>query len=327
MGSSLVVAALVLLNVLFSPAPQSRSPEQTKDMVYIKDGTFWMGSDDGLATERPAHQVKLVSFWIDKYPVTNQQFSKFVNQTGYITYAERNPDPKDFPDVPPDKLVAGSAVFQAPKQKVDMRNYLNWWVYKPGANWKHPEGPNSDLKGRENHPVVHVTYYDAEAYCRWAEKEIPTEAQFEFAARGGLDRKKYVWGDQPQQDSKPLANIWQGEFPYKNKMSDGYAGTSPVGSFPPNGYGLYDMAGNVWEWTQDWFHPDYYKNSPKDNPTGVRQSESFDPDEPGIAKKIVKGGSFLCADNYCTGYRPSARMATDPLSSFSHTGFRCVMAP
>ena len=297
---------------------------EPEGMVRISSGTFWMGSDEGLASERPAHQVTLDSYWIDKHPVPNQQYLKFVQHTGFVTYSERDPDPRDFPGVPKDKLFAGSAVFQSPKHKVDMRNYLNWWVYVPGANWKHPEGPESDLKGREKHPVVHMTYEDAKAYCKWAGKELPTEAQFEYAARGGFDKKKYAWGDQPKHFTEPLANLWQGKFPYKNMNTDKFLSTSPVGHFPANGYGLYDVSGNVWEWTQDWFHPAYYKNSPQKNPQGVPKEASFDPMEPGIAKKVTKGGSFLCSENYCTGYRPSARMATDPLSSSGHLGFRCV---
>lgn len=319
-----IMRKILLSIVLLLCACFSSDAKDTSNMVFIEKGTFWMGSDEGLASERPAHQVTLDSYWIDKYPVTNKQYLNFVQHTGYVTYSERDPDPKDFPGVPKDKLVAGSAVFKSPEQKVDMRNYLNWWFYVPGANWKHPEGFESDLTGRENHPVVHMTYTDVEAYCKWAGKELPTEAQFEYAARGGFEKKKYTWGDQPKHYTEPLANIWQGEFPYKNENIDNFMSTSPVGSFPPNGYDLYDMAGNVWEWTQDWFHPYYYKNSPKKNPGGVTKEESLDPNEPGIPKRVVKGGSFLCSENYCTGYRPSARMATDPLSSFGHTGFRCV---
>ena len=311
---------IICLTVYCSPL-LAGEPE---DMVHIPTGTFWMGSDEGLASERPVHQVTLDGLWIDKYPVTNSKFLKFVQRTGYVTYAEKDPDPKDFPGVPPDKLVAGSAVFQSPKHKVDMRNYLNWWVYVPGANWKYPEGPESDLKGREKHPVVHVTFQDAQAYCQWAGKDLPTEAQFEYAARGGFDKKKYAWGDQPRHFTESLANLWQGKFPYENKNLDKFLKTSLVGSFPANGYGLYDVSGNVWEWTQDWFHPAYYKHSPKENPQGVPKEASFDPMEPGLAKKVTKGGSYLCSENYCTGYRPSARMATDPLSSSEHLGFRCV---
>ena len=312
---------LIFCLAIFCSPLLAREPEK---MVYLPSGTFWMGSDEGLANERPAHQVTIDSFWIDIYPVTNQQYLEFTRNTGYITYSEKDPDPKDFPGVPKDKLVAGSAVFQSPKHKVDMSNNLNWWVYVPGANWKHPEGPNSQLEGREKYPVVHVTFQDAQAYCQWIDKELPTEAQFEYAARGGFDKKKYTWGDQPKHFTEPMANLWQGKFPYKNVNTDKFLSTSPVGSFHPNGYGLYDIAGNVWEWTKDWFHPTYYKNSPKKNPTGVKKEQSFDPTEPGLAKKVTKGGSYLCSENYCTGYRPSARMATDPLSSSHHLGFRCV---
>lgn len=297
---------------------------ETRDMVEIAGGSFWMGSDEGQITERPAHRVTLDAYLIDRFPVTNEQYSEFVAATGYVTYSEQDPDPGDYPGASPALLVGGSAVFVSPDRPVDMNNILNWWRYMPGANWKHPEGPGSDTAGREDHPVVHVTYSDAEAYCRWAGKEVPTEAQFEYAARGGYDKKKYSWGDQPRHFTEPLANVWQGEFPYENDNLDKFVSTSPVGSFAPNGYGLYDMSGNVWEWVSDWYHPAYYANGPVENPTGVSERESFDPREPGIAKKLLKGGSYLCSENYCTGYRPSARMPNDPNSSTGHIGFRCA---
>ena len=305
---------------------------EPEDMVRISSGTFWMGSDTGNKmmprggrnNESPIHEVTVDGFWMDIYPVTNMHYTKFVKETGYVTYSEVPPDPKDWPGAKPEMLYAGSIVFKQPKSKVDMRNYFNWWELKKGADWRHPTGPESDLMGREKHPVVHVTFKDVKSYCQWAGKEMPAEAHFEYAARGGLDKKKYAWGEQPKHFTELLANVWQGKFPYTNENKDGFLETSPVGNFPANGYGLYDMSGNVWEWVSDWYHPNYYKVSPKKNPTGVTQKHSFDPNEPGVPKRIVKGGSFLCSENYCTGYRPSARMATDPRSSSNHNGFRCV---
>jgi len=302
------------------------------EMIWIEGGTFWMGAEEGnkmmphggINNESPIHEVKLDGFWIDKYPVTNEQYSEFVKATGYVTYSEQTPKAEDWPGAKPEMLVPASIVFKKPSHKVNMRNLYNWWEYKPGADWMHPEGPDSNIKERKKHPVVHVTYDDAKKYCEWKGKQITTEAQWEYAARGGLTKKIYTWGDQPDHMKKRMMNFWEGEFPYKNSGSDGHLITSPVGSFPANGYGLYDMAGNVWEWVSDWYHPRYYEVSPKKNPTGVTKEQSLDPNEPGIPKRVVKGGSFLCSENYCTGYRPSARMATDPRSSSNHTGFRCV---
>ncbi len=302
------------------------------EMIWIEGGTFWMGAEEGnkmmphggINNESPIHEVKLDGLWIDKYPVTNEQYAEFVKATGYVTYSEQTPKAEDWPGAKPEMLVPASIVFKKPSHKVNMRNLYNWWEYKPGANWQHPEGPQSNIKERMNHPVVHVTYDDVAAYCTWAGKEILTEAQWEYAARGGLNKKTYTWGDQPDHLKKKMMNFWEGDFPYKNSGSDGHLITSPVGSFPANGYRLYDMAGNVWEWVSDWYHPRYYEVSPKNNPTGVPKEQSLDPNEPGIPKRVVKGGSFLCSENYCTGYRPSARMATDPRSSSNHTGFRCV---
>ena len=304
-----------------------------KNMVKIDGGTFWMGADagnkmampNGFNDESPQHEVELGSFWMDKYEVTNKEYSMFVEATNYITYSEQKPKVEDWPGAIPEKLVPASIVFKQPEGKVDIRNYYNWWEYKSGANWQHPEGPESDISERENHPVVHVIYDDAVNYCEWKSKEMPTEAQWEYAARGGLDKKIYTWGDQPDHIKKKMMNSYQGDFPYENENTDGYMATSPVGSFPANGYGLHDMAGNLWEWVSDWYHPRYYEVSPKENPTGVKKEESVDPVEPGVAKRVVKGGSFLCSEKYCTGYRPSARMATDPRSSSNHTGFRCVL--
>ena len=293
-----------------------------KDMVWIPAGMFWMGSENGNPDEHPLHQIALDSFWMDKTEVSNGQFEKFVHATGYATVAERRPDPKDFPDAPADMLVPGSVVFNPPPGEVSLENHYLWWKWTPGANWRHPEGPDSDIKGREKYPVVHVCWEDAMAFARWAGKRLPTEAEWECASRGGLDRKLYVWGDQQTPTNKWLANIWQGRFPKENTQADGFRGTAPVASFPPNGYGLYDMAGNVWEWCNDWYRPDYYANSPEKNPQGP--TTSFDPGEPGVSKKVLRGGSYLCSDLYCTGYRPSARMKSSPDTGLSHSGFRCV---
>jgi formylglycine-generating enzyme required for sulfatase activity len=297
-------------------------------MAWIPGGSFWMGSDTGMVDEKPVHKVEVSGFWMDKTEVTNEEFEKFVRATGYVTVAERKPDPKDFPGVDPELLVAGSIVFSAPNEEIpedelkDPSMHMRWWKYVPGADWRHPEGPDSDLKGREKHPVVHVCYEDALAYCKWAGKRLPTEAEWEFAARGGLDQKHYDWGDDQTPGGKWMANIWQGKFPKENNTADGFRTTSPVASFAPNGYGLFDMAGNVWEWCADWYIPNYYETSPVQNPKGP--DTSYDPNEPGVMKRVTRGGSYLCSDVYCIGYRPSARMKTTPDTGLSHTGFRCV---
>jgi formylglycine-generating enzyme required for sulfatase activity len=301
--------------------PRGPAPD---GMVWVPGGEFWMGSDGGQSDERPVHQVAVDGFWMDCTEVTNAQFGRFVAETRYVTVAERQPDPKDFPGAPPEKLVPGAIVFKPPPGEVPLDNHFVWWDYAPGANWRHPEGPDSSIDGRENEPVVQVCWEDAVAYARWAGKRLPTEAEWEFAARGGLDRMPYCWGKQKTPEGRWLANIWQGRFPNQNTLADGFRGIAPVSSFEPNGYGLYDMAGNVWEWCSDWYAPDYYAHSPPRNPLGPDQSDSFDPNEPGVAKRVTRGGSFLCSDLYCIGYRPSARMKNTPDSALSHTGFRCV---
>ena len=327
MGKKKYTLEILLIFLIASPSQLYAADATSKDMARIKGGTFWMGSDNGNTNERPPHQVTVDNFWIDKYPVTNKVFDAFVKAAGYVTYAEKIPDPKDFPTIPKELLVPGSIVFKEPKNKTSLNDYTQWWAFVEGADWRHPRGPDSNLKGLDNHPVVHVAYPDAEAYCHWKGGEIPTEAQFEYAARGGLDRKPYIWGDQPKHLTKKMANLWEGNFPTENKQKDGYYYTSPVGTYPPNGYGLYDMAGNVWEWVSDWYNPDYFSSSPQNNPRGVQKKESFDPNEPGTPKRITKGGSYLCNDVYCRGYRPSARMPSDPNTSLGHTGFRCVINP
>ncbi len=294
----------------------------TNDMVWIPAGTFWMGSDSGQNDEKPVHKVTLDGYWMDKTEVTNEQFDKFVKATGYVTLAERKPSAEDFPGVDPAVLVPGSVVFSAPDHSVPLDNHMEWWRYVAGASWRKPEGPESDLKGREKHPVVHICFEDALAYCKWAGKRLPTEAEWEYASRGGMDQQDYMWGKEQTPDGKWQANIWQGDFPVRNSLTDGFAATSPARSFPANGYGLYDMAGNVWEWCSDWYLPDYYAKSPSHNPKGP--NTSYDPNEPGVMKKVTRGGSYLCNESYCIGYRPSARMKTTPDTGLSHTGFRCV---
>ena len=295
------------------------SPE---NMAWIPSGVFFMGSDDGQADEKPVHRVTLDGFWIDKTEVTNEQFERFAKATGYVTTAEKKPDPKDFPGVPEDKLAAGSICFRPPAHEVPLDDWSAWWAYVPGANWRHPDGPESDIKDREKYPAVHVSWDDASAYAKWAGKRLPTEAEWEYAARGGLNQQPYVWGKEFAPGGHHLANTWQGIFPLKNNAGDGFAGLAPVAKFPPNRYGLFDMAGNVWEWCADWYRPDYYRQSATKNPPGP--DDSLDPNEPGVAKRVTRGGSFLCSDSYCKGYRPAARMKTSPDTGLQHTGFRCV---
>jgi formylglycine-generating enzyme required for sulfatase activity len=285
-------------------------------MVFIPGGEFTMGSDQHYAEERPAHRVRVGGFWIDPTPVTNEQFCRFVKETGHVTYAEVTPDPKDYPDALPHMLRAGSLVFVKSTGPVDLNTWSNWWTFSFGADWLHPYGPDSSIKGLDEHPVVHISYRDAEAYAKWAGKELPTEAEWEFAARGGLDGAEFAWGDVFQPEGKPMANTWQGEFPWQNLRSDSHEGTSPVGTYPPNGYGLYDLIGNVWEWTTDWYigsHPQQKSCCVPENPRGPRENESYDPCEPNvkIARKVIKGGSFLCAPSYCRRYRPATPCRAD----------------
>lgn len=295
-------------------------------MTWIPGGTFQMGSNDFYPEERPVHRVTVDGFWMDENPVTNAEYHDFVQATSYITVAERRPEPCDYPDVDPALLVPGSLVFRRPPRSVGLRDFRAWWAYVPGACWRHPEGPGSTLDCRELHPVTHVAWEDAAAYAAWAGKALPTEAEWEFAARGGLDGAVFVWGDEFAPGGRLLANTWQGRFPWENLVTDGYERTSPVGAFPPNGYGLYDMAGNVWEWTADYFtpcHPDEVTSAcciPR-NPL----VESLPQPGAPTTERVVKGGSHLCAPNYCLRYRPSARQGQTIDSSACHIGFRCIV--
>lgn len=284
--------------------------------------------------EQPPHPVKVSGFWMDKTLVTNKQFKEFVDATGYVTTAEKAPTmeeimsqvPKGTPQPAPELLVASSLVFKPAKGPVPLNSNRIWWDWKQGADWKHPLGPESSIVGKENHPVVQISWYDATAYAKWAGKRLPTEAEWEYAAYGGKKDTRYVWGNEEFSESRPQANIWQGKFPYNSTKSDGYIGTTDVNSFPPNGYGLYDMAGNVWQWCQDLYNSKYYEQEAKKdvsvNPQGPETS--FDPDEPYATKYVHRGGSFLCHASYCKGYRITARMKTCPDTSLNHLGFRCV---
>ncbi len=311
-------------SVAISP---SKSP--FANMVWVPGGTFLMGSNRHYAEEAPAHSVTVDGFWVDQYSVTNEDFRRFVEATGYITVAERPPDPADYPGAKPELLVPASVVFRKPPAPVDLRDCFQWWSYVPGANWRHPEGPSSTLKDRCRHPVVHVAYEDAVAYAEWIGKELPTEAEWEFAARGGLEGAEFVWGDEFAPGGKYMANTWQGRFPWENLKNDGFEGTAPVGSFAPNGFGLYDMAGNVWEWTTDWYQPHaqaVHSCCASINPRGGDRDQSHDPIAAGgsIPRKVMKGGSYLCAPNYCRRYRPAARMAQPVDTSTCHLGFRLI---
>ena len=299
-------------------------------MIFVPCGTYRMGSDRHYAEEAPAHRVTVDAFWIDPAPVTNREFRNFVAATGYVTFAEIAPDPKDYPGALPHMLKAGSLVFTPPKDPVDQRHWSRWWNFKFGANWRRPYGPRSAISGLEDHPVVHVAYRDAEAYATWAGKALPSEAEWECAARGGLDGAEFAWGDEFTPGGKHMANTWQGDFPRQNLCSDGFERTSPVTAFPPNGYGLYDMIGNVWEWTTDW-----YAQAPvagasccgKPRSEALAAAESCDPASPvaGIPRRVAKGGSHLCAPNYCQRYRPAARWPQPIDTTTSHLGFRCVV--
>ena len=328
-SSSEFIATISNSTAAPKPAPEG--------MVWIPGGEFSMGaatnghgsSEMPMASNdaEPIHRVRVDGFWMDKTVVTNEQFSKFVEATGYVTIAERVPTKEEFPTAPPENLVAGSVVFSPPDHEVPLNNYLQWWNYIKGANWRHPSGPESDIKGKEKYPVVQIAYPDAEAYAKWAVKRLPTEAEYEWAERGGLSGKTYAWGDEFRPNGKWMANTWQGKFPVEDTGEDGFAGLAAVAHFPPNGYGLYDMAGNVWEWCSDWYRPDYYTQLAKAggvavNPQGP--ASPLDPAEPNEPKRVHRGGSFLCNDQYCSRYIVGTRGKGEVNTGTNHLGFRCV---
>ncbi len=308
-------------------------------MVRIPGGEFRMGTEDprdkacggreSMADARPIHPVRVDAFWMDATEVTNAEYRKFVDATHYVTVAERPLKPEDFPGVPKEKLVPGSVVFTPPKTPVPLDDFQQWWSYVPGANWRHPEGPASTIEGRDAYPVVQIAFEDAEAFAKWAGKRLPTEAEWEFAARGGLKDATYTWGNDLRPGGRWMANIFEGHFPDRDTGADGFTGIAPVARFPANGYGLRDMAGNVWEWCSDWYRPDYYqvladaKGGVAVNPKGP--VDSFDPQEPGVAKRVHRGGSFLCTDEYCTRYMVGTRGKGEPSTGSNHLGFRCIM--
>jgi formylglycine-generating enzyme required for sulfatase activity len=290
-----------------------------KGMTWVPAGAFAMGSDAFYPEERPVRRVEVEGFWIDRHPVTVAQFGRFVGETGYVTVAERPLDPADYPEADPADLVPGSLVFRKARGPVDLGDVRSWWRYVPGAFWRAPEGPESTAAGRQRHPVTHVAYEDAASYAAWAGKELPTESEWERAARGGLEAAIFAWGDEISPGGRLMANTWQGEFPWQNLRADGYEGTSPVGNFPPNGYGLYDMTGNVWEWTAD--HYATHDGQPGEHACcapGVLPGET-------IPRRVIKGGSHLCAPNYCLRFRPAARQGEAVDTSTTHIGFRCVL--
>jgi formylglycine-generating enzyme required for sulfatase activity len=330
-GMKKVAFEPTLANTAAAPSKEPRG------MEWISGGEFSMGAQDppgmddvgmkATLDSRPIHRVYVDGFFMDKTDVTNSEFEKFVKATGYVTFAERKPRAEDYPGAPPENLVAGSVVFSPPDHPVALNDYFQWWSYVPGANWRHPTGPKSDIVGKGNYPVVQISYEDAQAYAKWAGKRLPTEAEWEFAARGGLTGKPYVWGDEFRPGNVWMANTHEGHFPDKDTGEDGYVGLAPVAKFPANGYGLYDMAGNVWQWTTDWYRPDYYKDLSSSgvarNPQGP--TTSYDPSEPGKSKKVQRGGSFLCTDQYCSRYMVGTRGKGETDTGTNHLGFRCVM--
>ena len=320
---AIAAIALVLFTTSFSFNSQALAENLTcpDNMAAITGGTFRMGSDEFYKEEKSVNQVKVSDFCIDRQEVTNAQFAKFVTETGYKTVAERPLSVDEFPSLKPEERKPGSLVFLPPETGITEVEQLSWWHWVKGADWQHPQGPNSSIVGKENHPVVQIAFEDAENYAKWAGKSLPTEAQWEYAARGGLSKMTYSWGNQY---SAKKANTWQGAFPFFNTEEDGFLGTAKVGSFPANGYGLYDMTGNVWEWTKDWYQVSHENKSGKTDPLVANQSDSLDPREPGVAKHVIKGGSYLCAKNYCSRYRPAAREAEEPNTGTSHIGFRLV---
>jgi formylglycine-generating enzyme len=334
------VSASTEARPVFGPTVPNSSPAPgpaPAGMAWIPGGEFSMGANDppdmnmvgmkATTDSRPIHRVYVDGFYMDKNDVTNEEFAKFVAATKYVTVSERKPRAEDFPGAPPENLVAGSVVFAPPDHAVPLNNHLQWWTYIKGADWQHPEGPKSNIKGKEKYPVVHIAYEDAVAYATWAGKRLPTEAEYEFAARGGLSGKPFVWGDEFRPNGKYMANTFQGQFPVKDTDEDGFVGLAPVAQYPANPYGLYDMAGNVWQWTSDWYRPDHYKQLASAggvtrNPQGP--PSSFDPAEPKDKKKVHRGGSYLCTDQYCSRYIVGTRGKGEVSTGTNHLGFRCV---
>jgi formylglycine-generating enzyme len=336
-----LAAGTLLTTITMACGPSGPpTPEETPPgMVWIPGGEFVMGAAEpsgmdhnevgmqATTDSRPMHKVAVEGYWIDATEVTNRQFAAFVQATGYVTVAEKAPTREEFPNALPEMLFAGSVVFAPPARPVPLDNHLQWWSYAKGADWRHPDGPNSSIEGKDDYPVVQVAYPDAEAYARFAGKRLPTEAEWERAARGGLAGKVYAWGDEFRPEGRWMANTFQGHFPDRNDPADGHAGAGPVKQYPPNGYGLHDVAGNVWEWVSDWYRPDYYARlamtgAVADNPRGP--ADSFDPDEPGQAKRVHRGGSFLCTDQYCSRYMVGTRAKGDPMTGTNHLGLRLV---
>ncbi|HJT42089.1 MAG TPA: formylglycine-generating enzyme family protein [Rhizomicrobium sp.] len=320
---------------MITPTLPARALENPAAMAWIAGGSFLMGSNHHYPEEMPVHPVSVDGFWIDSHPVTNQQFDRFVSATGYVTLAEKAPRAEDYPGALPEMLKAGSIVFRKPPRPVSLSQHLVWWHYVIGADWRHPLGPGSNLDGKAQHPAVHISYEDAEAFANWAGKALPTEAEWELAARGGLDGADYAWGDVLMPHGLIMANTWQGQFPWENLTCRGFEGTSPVGFFPPNAFGLFDMIGNVWEWTTDWYAP-RHEVAPTESSgccAGMQKSRddararSIEQGGLPIPRRVIKGGSFLCAPSYCRRYRPAARMAQAIDSAACHLGFRCVKRP
>lgn len=339
---SALALALAAFGVVFGATKgwrAYRTPSAPPDMVWIPGGEFTMGTEEeeGWPDEKPTHPVRVSGFWMDAHEVTNADFEQFVKATSYVTTAEKAPtaeeilaqSPPGTPAPPAETLVPGALVFTPPNMAVPLDAVANWWTWTPGANWRHPEGPDSNIAERMNHPVVQVSWDDAAAYAKWAKKRLPTEAEWERAARGGVEKAPYVWGTQRPSNREPQANIWQGEFPHHNTLRDGYLRTAPIGSFPPNPYGLCDMAGNVWEWCADWYDHRAYMNRSQTEATidPLGEEASRDPRNPFTPQRSQRGGSFLCNDSYCSRYRPSARHGCSPDTGMSHVGFRCVRSP
>jgi formylglycine-generating enzyme required for sulfatase activity len=311
--------------------PRSGDPPD-EGMVWVPGGLFRMGSSVHYPEEAPSHLAQVDGFWMDCHTVTNDQFRRFVEATQYVTVAERRPSRADYPDARPEQLMPASAVFRNPGRRVDLREPYHWWIYVKGAQWRHPRGPGTSVRKLGNHPVVQVAWEDVQAYAAWVGKDLPTEAEWEFAARGGLDDAEYAWGSEFMPDGKPMANTWQGEFPIENLVLDGYEWTAPVGSFPANGYGLHEMTGNVWEWTTDWYSAQHDSSADHPccatvNPVGAAREQSYDPAFPAVRvpRKVIKGGSYLCAQNYCRRYRPAARSPQQIDTPTCHLGFRCIV--